>query len=563
MVGINKILRLAYQTAVAYTRGSVAAPFDILVIGSGATGCCVALDAATRGLRVGLVERDNYSAGTSSRSTKLVHEACVRYLEKAFWQFDYGQLKLVFHALEERAHILQNAPQLCNALPTMTPCYEWWEVLYYRAGLKLYDLMNDSQLNVAIACTAALVGAVVLNHAEAISLKKDEVTGNVTGAHIHNKLTGNEFDVHAKVVINATGPFCDEVQKMADKSASQMISPSGRVHIVLPDYYSPDHMGLVVPKTKDGRVVFMLPWLGRTVAGATDSATTLTMHLEAHEEEIEFILDAISDYLVVKGTDTALISRDHVVCLDLDGLVTVTGGKWTTYKSMAEDAVNVAIKSGSLQPTNGVSFLKSSYFWLWALPLIGVNGWNPSSFTSLAQNYVCMKRAYSGKIVPGPMDTAAAKHLVQTYGGLAPHVALIAQACLSQTWLASWTETNTSSGCLPCRCIASEALVLLHMGGLGKRLAHGYPYLEAEVAYCARTEYCESAVDFIARRARLAFLETDVANRASSRVIEILTAEHRWDKAQKKAAMVDVKAFLETFKSSKNAQFADGKHRAR
>ncbi len=113
-------------------------------------------------------------------------------------------------------------------------------------------------------------------------------------------MTGNEFDVHAKVVINATGPFCDEVQKMVDKSASQLISPSSGVHTVLPDYYSPDHMGLVVPKTKDGHVVFMLPWLGRTVAGTTDSATTLTMCPEAHEEEIEFILDAISDYLVVK-----------------------------------------------------------------------------------------------------------------------------------------------------------------------------------------------------------------------------------------------------------------------
>ncbi|CAM6061493.1 unnamed protein product [Sphagnum tenellum] len=457
MVGINKILRLAYQTAVAYTRGSVAAPFDILVIGSGATGCCVALDAATRGLRVGLVERDNYSAGTSSRSTKLVHEACVRYLEKAFWQFDYGQLKLVFHALEEHAHILPNAPQLCNALPTMTPCYEWWEFLYYQAGLKLYDLMNDSQLNVAIACTAALVEAVVLNHAEAISLKKDEVTGNVTGIVVTPDL------VHTQL--------SDAVQHVLMRKRG----------IVLPDYYSSDVMSA---------------W-----SGIRPLATNPN----------------------VKGTDTAPISRDHVVCLDLDGLVTVTGGKWTTYRSMAEDAINVAIKSGSLQPTNGCITRI-----LFALPLIGANGWNPSSFTSLAQNYVHMKRAYGGKIVPGPMDTAAAKHLVQTYGGLAPHVALIAQ-----------------------------------MEGLGKRLAHGYPYLETEVAYCARNEYCESAVDFIARRARFAFLDTDAANRASPCVIEILAAEHRWDKAQRKAEMADVKAFLETFKSCKNAQFDDGKHRAR
>jgi glycerol-3-phosphate dehydrogenase len=116
-------------------------------------------------------------------------------------------------------------------------------------------------------------------------------------------LTGNEFDVHATVVINAAGPFCDEVQKIADKSSSQMISPSSGVHIVLPDYYSPDHMGLIVPKTKDGHVVFMLPWLGCTVAGTTDSATTLTMRLEAHEEEIEFILDAISDYILLLRSD--------------------------------------------------------------------------------------------------------------------------------------------------------------------------------------------------------------------------------------------------------------------
>ncbi|CAK9872889.1 unnamed protein product [Sphagnum jensenii] len=576
------------NTQEAALRGSSeVSPFDVLVIGGGATGCGVALDAATRGLRVGLVERDDYSAGTSSRSTKLVHGG-VRYLEKAFWQFDYGQLKLVFHALEERARILHNAPHLCNALPTMTPCYEWWEIPYYWAGLKLYDLvagsrmlhmsryfsrkesmeafptlaqqnalhktlkgtvvyydgqMNDSRLNVAIACTAALAGAVVLNHAEAVSLKKDEVTGNVTGARICNKLTGKEFDVHAKVVINAAGPFCDEVRKMADKNAPQIISPSSGVHVVLPDYYSPDHMGLIVPKTKDGRVIFMLPWLGRTVAGTTDSATNLTMLPEAHEEEIEFILDAISDYLVVKvrrsdvmsawsgirplatdpnvkGTDTASISRDHVVCLDSDGLVTVTGGKWTTYRSMAEDAVDVAIKSGSLQPMNGCITQ--------ALPLVGANGWDPSSFTVLAQNYVRMKRSYGGKIVPGAMDTAAAKHLVQTYGGLAPQVALIAQ-----------------------------------LEGLGKRLAHGYPYLEAEVAYCARNEYCESAVDFIARRARLAFLDTDAANRALPRVIEILAAEHRWDRARRKAEMADAITFLETFKFSRNAQFDDGKHRAR
>ncbi|KAL2645218.1 hypothetical protein R1flu_012805 [Riccia fluitans] len=562
---------------------SRANPLDMLVIGGGATGCGVALDAATRGLRVGLVEREDFSAGTSSRSTKLVHGG-VRYLEKAVFQLDYGQLKLVFHALEERANILENAPHLCNPLPTMTPCYEWWQIPYYWAGFKLYDLvagrqmlhlsrffsaresleafptlskgnpegktlkgtlvyydgqMNDSRLNVALACTASLAGAAVLNHAEATMLLKDEVSGKLIGARIRNQLTGKEFDVYSKVVVNAAGPFCDEVRKLCDEKAIPMISPSSGVHIVLPDYYSPDAMGLIVPKTKDGRVVFLLPWMGRTVAGTTDSATPITMKPEPHEEEIQFILDAISDYLCIKvrrsdvlsawsgirplasdpsAKDTASISRDHVVVTDDHGLVTITGGKWTTYRSMAEDAVNAAIRVGNLQPQSGCVTEH--------LALIGAEGFEPSSFTILTQQYVRMKRTHGGKIVPGVFDTAAAKHLVHSYGGMAQRVALIAQ---------------------------NE--------GLGKRLAHGYPVLEAEVAYCARYEYCESAVDFIARRCRLAFLDTDAARRTLPRVIEILGAEHRWDKWRKKQELQLAKEFLETFKSSQNAQFDDGKHK--
>lgn len=561
---------------------SAANPLDILVIGGGATGCGVALDATTRGLRVGLVERDDFSSGTSSRSTKLIHGG-VRYLEKAVFSFDYGQLKLVFHALEERKQVIENAPHLCHALPCMTPCFDWFEVVYYWAGLKLYDLvagprllhlsryysaqesvglfptltrkgkdrslkgtvvyydgqMNDSRLNVGLACTAALAGAAVLNHAEVISFIKDEGTERIIGARIRDNLSGKEFDTYAKVVVNAGGPFCDSIRKLADKDAQIMICPSSGVHIVLPDYYSPEGMGLIVPKTKDGRVVFMLPWLGRTVAGTTDSNTSITMLPEPHEDEIQFILDAICDYLNVKvrrsdvlsawsgirplamdpkAKNTESISRDHVVCEDYPGLVTITGGKWTTYRSMAEDAVDVAIKSGKLSPTNG-SVTKN-------LQLVGGEGWDPASFTVLAQQYIRMKKSHGGKVVPGVMDTAAAKHLSHAYGTLAQRVATIAQ--------------NEN---------------------LGKRLAHGYPFLEAEVAYCARNEYCESAIDFIARRSRLAFLDTDAASRALPRIIDILAIEHNWDKSRRKQELQQAKDFLETFKSSKNAQFHDGKHK--
>ncbi|CAN6461400.1 unnamed protein product [Victoria cruziana] len=318
-------------------------PLDVLVIGGGATGCGVALDAASRGLRVGLVEREDFSSGTSSRSTKLIHGG-VRYLEKAVFNLDYGQLRLVFHALEERKQVIENAPHLCNSLPCMTPCFSWFDAVYYWLGLKLYDLvagprmlhlsryysanesvelfptlarkgpsgnlkgtvvyydgqMNDSRLNVGLACTAALTGAAVLNHAEAVSFLKDEVSERITGARIRDSLTGKEFDVYAKVIVNAAGPFCDSVRTMADKDAEPIICPSSGVHIILPDYYSPEGMGLIVPKTKDGRVVFMLPWLGRTLAGTTDSSTTITMLPEPHEDEIQFILDAICDYLNVK-----------------------------------------------------------------------------------------------------------------------------------------------------------------------------------------------------------------------------------------------------------------------
>ncbi|KAG8651130.1 glycerol-3-phosphate dehydrogenase SDP6, mitochondrial [Manihot esculenta] len=577
----NAVLPSRASQESVLTGASPANPLDILVIGGGATGSGVALDAVTRGFRVGLVEREDFSSGTSSRSTKLIHGG-VRYLEKAVFNLDYGQLKLVFHALEERKQVIDNAPHLCHALPCMTPCFDWFEAVYYWIGLKMYDLvagsrllhlsryysaqeslelfptlakkgkdrslrgtvvyydgqMNDSRLNVALACTAALAGAAVLNHAEVISFLKDEANERIIGARIRDNISGKEFDAYAKVVVNAAGPFCDSVRKMAKNDAQPMICPSSGVHIVLPDYYSPEGMGLIVPKTKDGRVVFMLPWLGRTVAGTTDSNTTITLLPEPHEDEIQFILDAISDYLSVKvrridvlsawsgirplavdpsAKNTESISRDHVVCEDYPGLVTITGGKWTTYRSMAEDAVDAAIKSGKLSPTNGCLTQN--------LRLIGGDGWEPSSFTVLAQQYVRMKRTYGGKVVPGVMDTTAAKHLSHAYGTLAERVAAIAQ---------------------------NE--------GLGKRLAHGYPFLEAEVAYCARNEYCESAVDFIARRSRLAFLDTDAAGRALPRIIEILAKERSWDKTRQKQELENAKRFLETFKSSKNAQFHDGKH---
>ncbi|KAL0294136.1 UNVERIFIED_CONTAM: Glycerol-3-phosphate dehydrogenase SDP6, mitochondrial [Sesamum radiatum] len=557
----------------ALIKSSAANPLDVLVVGGGATGCGVALDAATRGLRIGLVEREDFSSGTSSRSTKLIHGG-VRYLEKAVFNLDYGQLKLVFHALEERKQVIDNAPHLCNALPCMTPCFSWFEVIYYWMGLKMYDLvagrrllhlsryysaqesvglfptltrkgkdqslkgtvvyydgqMNDSRLNVALACTAALAGATVLNHAEVISFLRDEGGERIIGARIRNTLSVAHYSLSSasancpgdRCVVRSYSTCC--LSHVSSRSLGWAIFKATSTPVSGETFPEED---LICPSSGS-----MLCFLITILLADIPNMVLLMPKL------FEFILDAISDYLNIKvrrvdvlsawsgirplamdpkAKNTESISRDHVVYEDFPGLVTITGGKWTTYRSMAEDAVDAAIKSGKLSPANKCL--------TYDLQLVGADGWDPASFTALAQQYVRMKRSHGGKVVPGVMDTAVAKHLSHAYGTFAERVAAIAQ--------------NEN---------------------LGKRLAHGYPILEAEVAYCARHEYCESVVDFIARRSRLAFLDTDAARRAVPRVIEILAAEHKWDKSRQKQEMQNAQEFLETFKSSRNAQFHDGKH---
>jgi len=312
--------------------------FDILVIGGGATGSGVVLDSATRGLKVALVEKDDFSSGTSSRSTKLIHGG-VRYLEAAVTKFDFGSLGLVFDALRERSIFLNMAPNLTQPLPIMMPCYKYWELPYFYIGLKIYDLlagtqrlhssrwlsfrestrqfpmlaksnlkgsvvyydgqMNDSRMNVSIALTAAAYGATVTNHIEVVNLLKNQ-QNKVCGAKVKDLMTGKEWDVNAKVVINATGPFADRIRHMSVENTHDIVAPSSGVHVILPDYYCSRTTGLIVPKTKDGRVLFILPWQGQTIAGTTDSTTEVTHFPQARESEIQFILDTLSETVDIK-----------------------------------------------------------------------------------------------------------------------------------------------------------------------------------------------------------------------------------------------------------------------
>uniref|UniRef100_A0A8C4IY66 glycerol-3-phosphate dehydrogenase n=1 Tax=Dicentrarchus labrax TaxID=13489 RepID=A0A8C4IY66_DICLA len=450
--------------------------FDVLVVGGGATGAGCALDAVTRNLKTALVERSDFSSGTSSRSTKLIHGG-VRYLQKAIMKLDYEQYMMVKEALHERANLLEIAPHLSAPLPIMLPVYKWWQLPYYWAGIKMYDLVagiqclkssyvlsktkalelfpmlkkdklvgaivyydgqhNDARMNMAIGLTAARYGAAVANYTEVVRLLKtnDPLTGKerVCGARCRDVITGQEFDVKAKCVINATGPFTDSLRKMDNEETQNICQPSAGVHIVIPGYYSPDNMGLLDPATSDGRVIFFLPWEKMTIAGTTDTPTNVTAHPIPGEDDINFILNEVRNYLspdveVRRGDvlaawsgirplvtdpsskDTQSICRNHIVSISDTGLVTIAGGKWTTYRSMAEETLDAAVKAHNLssEPCKTVGLM-----------LEGGKGWTPTLYIRLVQDY--------------GLENEVAQHLAATYGSKAFDVAKMAQVT-GQRW---------------------------------------------------------------------------------------------------------------------------------
>ena len=367
--------------------------FDVLVIGGGATGLGVALDSASRGYSTLLVEARDFAQGTSSRSTKLVHGG-VRYLER-------GDIKLVHEALHERGRLIRNAPHLVHELRFLIPTYHAWQLPYYGIGLKMYDLLagrlglsrstivtaggaarliptintdglkggviysdaqfNDSRLALILARTAVQQGATILNDAPVRDLLKDG--GRVVGAVIDDTVNGERHEVYAHAVVNATGVFADEIRRMDDPAVKPMMAPSQGVHLVLDRSFLPSDTGILIPKTDDGRVIFIIPWQGHTLAGTTDTELAdPELEPKAHEDEIDFILAHVDRFLTRKPSrsdvravfaglrplvrpladdeSTAALSRDHTLMESPSGLVTIAGGKWTTYRRMAEDTVN-------------------------------------------------------------------------------------------------------------------------------------------------------------------------------------------------------------------------------
>jgi glycerol-3-phosphate dehydrogenase len=374
--------------------------WDLIIIGGGATGLGIALDGASRGYKTLLLERTDFAKGTSSRSTKLVHGG-VRYLKQ-------GHISLVNEALKERGRLHKNAPHLVRKLAFVIPSYRWWEKWFYGIGLKVYDLLagkrnlgrsrllskketlaalpslnadqlkggvlyydgqfDDARLALNLAQTAVEQGGVVLNYMEVKGLIKEN--GSICGVKVIDLETQKVYKVKGTNVINATGTAVDEIRKMEDQSSKPMVRPSQGIHLVFPRQFLKGDQALMVPKTEDGRVLFAIPWYDKVVVGTTDTEIDPSLsEPRPLKEELNFVLSHAQKYLSPppneddvlscfagwrplvrpeKGTKTASISRDHTIIISDHNLITITGGKWTTYRHMAEDLIDQLIKRKTL-----------------------------------------------------------------------------------------------------------------------------------------------------------------------------------------------------------------------
>ncbi len=490
--------------------------YDLAVVGGGATGLGVALDAAARGLKVVLVEAQDFAKGTSSRSTKLVHGG-VRYLAQ-------GNISLVREALRERSTLLHNAPHIAQPLAFVMPCYRWWEIPFYGLGLNMYDQLagraglgktellssaqtqqmlptvraqglrggvkywdgqfDDARLALAVARTAAQHGALLINYCRAERLRYD--AGQISGLECSDTLTQTTYAIQTRCVINATGVWVDALREIDDATHPSghrapfkpMVAPSQGVHLVVDKAFLDADVALMVPKTSDGRVLFAVPWLGKVVLGTTDTPSQdLALEPSPLKEEVDFILGESARYLCKAPTRadvksawvglrplvkhhndeeaTQKLSREHTVTVSRNGLVTVTGGKWTTYRVMAEDVLGACLERGLVL---GKAESRTSH-----LALVGA----PEPELNSAHSSLCAEQG------------------MHSYG--------------------------------------TESAFLTTLPGANRWLAPGLS--EAMVRFAVRYEYATCVEDVLARRCRLLFLDARVAAEVAPHVASVLEDE--------------------------------------
>ena len=508
--------------------------FDVCVIGGGATGAGCALDSQLRGLKTVLLEACDFGSGASSASTKMAHGG-VRYLERAIRGFDLAEYAIVRRALRERLCMLRNAPYLTRVMEFFTPCFSWVDAAYFGTGLKLYDWVSgraslgpsrfisrdetlrrtpslnperligavtysdgqfdDARYNIALVATFTEAGGDALNYARVTGFEKGS-DGKLRAVEVEAAQAHRRFPVCARAFVNATGPSSDAVRKMAAPGLRQRMRLSKGVHIVLPSEVLPDHRAMLIPKTEDGRVLFAIPWQGRVLVGTTEKEVELASEMFLENEEAEYLLRHLNRYLlhpatldqVMSGTagarplinsseskQTKVLARDHEVELDpKTGLISIMGGKWTTYRAMAEDTID-AVQKFLDAPANPCQ--TRNY------PLTGSIDYNQDYWQALAN-----RSGISG---------VAARHLAGTFGVRASKVLDLAE--------------NDRELALP--------------------LVEGLAPIRAEVVYAIREEMSVSIGDVLARRTGLESYGWRDALRAAPVVTELLACELGWPEA--------------------------------
>ena len=512
--------------------------FDVCVIGGGATGSGCALDSQLRGFRTVQLEAADFASGTSSASTKMAHGG-VRYLEEAIRRLDPREYRVLERALRERIHMLRNARFLTGTRQFITPCFSRLEVAYFEIGLKLYDWIagrdslapsrfipraetlrliptlaadrmvgsvaytdgqfDDARYNVTLVKTFAAAGGEALNYARVIGFEKGK-DGKVQAAEVEDQIRSRRFTVRARAFINATGPHADVLRRMANPAAPPRMRLSKGIHLLLPLDVLSGEDALLVPKTEDGRVLFAIPWQGRLLVGTTDDEAKLDDPIEVKKEEVAYVLRQLNRYLarpvtpgqVVsataglrplvssgKSSDTKHLARDHMVEPDPEsGLVSILGGKWTTYRAMAEDTLDAAQKY--LRGGRKCSTLEH--------PLVG------------SQNYTA--DYWQALMVEFGMTEITARHLAQKYG-----------ACASEVLELGTKEPD-----------------------LAQPLVPGLAPIRAEVVFAARNEMATTIEDVLARRIGLQLYGWRDALRAAPTVAELLARELGWTETAKREA---------------------------
>ncbi len=515
------------DTLIRNLKNNQSQQWDVIIIGGGATGLGVAFDAVTRGYKTLLLEQADFTKGTSSRSTKLVHGG-VRYLAQ-------GDILLVTEALHERGLILKNAPHLTSNQEFVIPVYTLWDVFLYTIGLKFYDLLagrlsmgksyfiskseavnrlpllksdglkggivyhdgqfDDSRMGITLAKASVENGGTILNYFRVVGLLKDGKS-KITGVLAKDLESGTEYTIHSRIVINASGVFADEIHRMDEPSSRPTIRPSQGVHVVLDNYFLQSKSAIMIPKTDDGRVLFAIPWYGKVVVGTTDTPLEIiTLEPKAMDKEVEFILSTAGKYLTKppKREDilcifaglrplaanpdnpeaTKEVSRRHKITLSPSGLLSIIGGKWTSYRRMAEETINKGIKAGLLENRKCVT----------------------GTFSFYSNN------------------TVLKSERLKIYGRNAPEI---------------------------------EKLID-DQPSLGEHIDKRLPYSRAEVIWICRNEMPRTLEDMLARRTRALFLDVRASIAASRDVADLMADELGFNESWKEQQIKEYKTLTANY----------------